>query len=74
MRNIKETQDKQGRCMLNIEKTAHDVTAGHALARALLLRMTTMSKRIADLEAQNRALKVKPVVHPVNRQTAGHIA
>ena len=67
MRNIKEKQDKQVKRMLSLEKTAHEVTVGHAMVRALRLQVTAMSKQIADLEAQNRASKIRPAVHQVDR-------
>ena len=47
------------RRLIILEKTAHDGPAGHALVRALQIRMNAMQKRVEQLEAHNRALKLK---------------
>ena len=71
---MKETQVKQGYRLQTLEKNSLDVPAGHALARALQLRMNAMGKRIAELEAQNRALKVKGMGLSGNQPITGQLS
>jgi hypothetical protein len=74
LKKVKETQVQQGNRLQTLEKNSLDAPAGHALARALQLRMNAMGKRIAELEAQNRALKVKGVGLSGNQPTTGQLA
>jgi hypothetical protein len=59
IRTFRTTQQNHARRLLTLEKTATDGPAGHALARALQIRMNAMQKRVENLEAHNRALKLK---------------
>jgi hypothetical protein len=59
IKTCKTAQQSHTRRLIAIEKTTQDGPAGHALARALQIRMNAMQKRVEHLEAHNRALKVK---------------
>ena len=59
IKTCKNAQQSHTRCLIALEKTTHNGPAGHALARALQIRMNAMQKRIEHLEAHNRALKLK---------------
>ena len=74
IKTCKTAQQTHTRRLITLEKTAHDGPAGHALARALQIRMNAMQKRVEQLEAHNRALKLKVAAHNESMPSAAVLA
>ena len=59
LKTFRTTQQNHTRRLITLEKTALDGPAGHVLACELQIRMNAMQKCVEQLEAHNRALKLK---------------
>ena len=74
IKTFKTAQQTHTRRLIALEKTTQDGPAGHALARALQIRMNAMQKRVEHLEAHNRALKLKMATRNDSQPSAAVLA
>jgi hypothetical protein len=74
IKTFKTAQQTHTRRLIALEKTTQDGPAGHALARALQIRMNAMQKRVEHLEAHNRALKLKVATRNDSHPSAAVLA
>ncbi len=51
LKSFKDTQQQHHKRLMQLEKTAPDGPAGHALARAIQIRMQALLRRVEQLEA-----------------------